>query len=169
MRGARAIAEKRETLWIGSTIISTVVAGGAAVLISSLAAGGLALRPFTILRTRGLFHVHSDQQVATEIFAASLGLAVVSDQASAIGITAIPTPVTDQESDLWFMYETIASKFYFGTAVGLGPEASQSVHFDSKAMRKVADGEDVVLVAETPGLSFGTIVVSSFRMLVRRN
>jgi len=169
VRGAAAIREKRETLWIDHTITSTLVAGGIAVLVASLSAASLALRPFTILRTRGIFHLHSDQQVATEIFTASMGLAVVSDQASAIGVTAIPTPVTDMSSDLWFMHETIASKFYFATAVGIGPEASQTRVIDSKAMRKVQDGEDIVVVVEAPALSFGTVAVTQFRQLIRRN
>ena len=49
--------------------------------------------------------VESDQSAATELFIGNLGLAVVSDQATAVGVTAVPTPATDRGSDLWFLIE----------------------------------------------------------------
>jgi len=39
--------------------------------------------------------VRSDQFVATEGYEIAIGMAVVSDQALAIGVTAVPTPFTD--------------------------------------------------------------------------
>ncbi len=137
------------------------------VLISSLGAGMLAIRPFTIVRTRGIIGIFSDQFVATEDQEIAYGHAVVSDQANAIGITAVPTPVTDLTSDLWYVYETVLARFVFGTGVGFNPGASTLRYFDSKAMRKVEEGQDRVTVLESASTSEGCIITTSFRMLVK--
>ena len=169
VRGAAAIRDKRETLWIAQSFIATVVASNSAVLISTLDAAELAFRPFTILRTRGILHMSSDQQVAGETYGVSFGMAVVSDQASAIGITALPTPNTDAASDLWFLYESMINGFVFADATGFSTTEGEKVRFDSKAMRKVQEGEDVVSVIESPPISSGLLAISNFRMLIRRN
>ncbi len=158
---------RRESLWLfGAPTITTLASASQAVLLLSLNAAGLALRPFTIVRTRGLFQVSSDQAATTEEYNASVGSAVVSDQASAIGITAIPTPETDRSSDLWFVYETIAGNFTVSSAIGLF-EAGHERVIDSKAMRKVEDGEDFVTVIETSVVSSGARVYYSDRVLVK--
>jgi len=169
VRGAAAIGRKRETIWIEQAHIVDTVAGSSAVLVSLLTTEELAFRPFTILRTRGLFHISSDQTVATERYICSMGLAVVSEQAAAIGISAIPTPETDMSSDLWFVYESLTSEFIFKSGVGVEGTNGILKHWDSKGMRKVEDGEQVVVVLEAPGTSFGVNVVTQFRMLIRRN
>ena len=56
-----------------------------------LSAIGLALRPFTLIRVRGIFTIASDQSAATETQVGALGVAVVSEQAASIGVTAVPT------------------------------------------------------------------------------
>ena len=113
------VAQRRESLWmflpVGADIMSS---GSTAILAGSLNADALALRPFTVIRTRGIFSLRSDQVATSEDFGASFGVAVVSDQAVAIGITAVPTPETDRGSDLWLVHETIHSRFIQGTTVG---------------------------------------------------
>ena len=104
VRGAVAIRQKRLTSWFqfqpGRTAFSSV--GG--TVLFSLNAAALALRPFTIVRTRFLVSVVTDQVAADELVLGALGMAVVSDQAVAIGVTAVPTPITDMGSDLWFVH-----------------------------------------------------------------
>ena len=57
----RGGARRRETLWIGDTLIETTIATGTtAVLLSTLNAAALALRPFTVVRTRGAVNISSD-------------------------------------------------------------------------------------------------------------
>jgi len=156
---------RRETLWIGATFQSTTLASTNAVaLTASLTAAGLALRPFTITRTRGIMHVRSDQTGALESYGAFMGMCVVSDQASAIGVTAVPTPDTDQDSDAWFVHEMVAGSFGFITGIG-ALELGQTHYYDSKAMRKVEDGFDVVQTMECP-VNSGT-VQDAFRMLIK--
>ncbi len=162
-RGGRS---RRETQWLDSGTFSVQLASDlSAVLTNSLGAVPLALRPFTIVRTRGILSLQSDQQAATESPQASFGMAIVSEQAVAIGITAVPTPVTDRGSDLWFVYESMFAEWTFSSAVG-----SQSFLMtravDSKAMRKVEDGEDMVFVAESDSAE-GSIIQGTFRLLIK--
>ncbi len=160
----------RETLWIGGTAFSqTLVATTTTALVISLNAAALALRPFTIVRTRGIILVNSDQNTASEDYGASFGMAVVSDQAVAIGVTAVPTPTADNPSDLWFVYEFLIGRFVLGTNVGFVDAGRERV-IDSRAMRKVEDGQDVVSVVEGPGAGLtanGSVIHAFHRMLVK--
>ena len=166
VRGAAAISRSRETLWLFDTTVEVTLAGApTAVLALSLNAAALALRPFTVIRTRGFMHCQSDQAALPETFGVGLGMAVVSDQAAAIGVTAVPTPVTDKGSDLWYVYESL-----FGATIGdafVGNMANRGVQkeIDSKAMRKVNDDQDLIVVVENE--IAGCVVTYTGRFLVK--
>ena len=157
---------RRETLWLGGSFVRSTLVGAASALVTSLNAAALAQRPFTIVRTRGFLHYRSDQEVASENYSGSYGAAVVSDQAVAIGVTAIPTPVTDSESDLWHLYEAFGKRFALGSGVAF-TDVGDRIEIDSKAMRKVEEGQDIVDVVEGSGLSTGIIVLSFNRTLIK--
>ncbi len=158
---------RRETLWIPAPAADTTLgAASTAAIIGSFSAAALALRPFTIVRTRGFLHIRSDQTAATENWGASYGLAVVSDQAVAIGVTAVPTPETDKGSDLWFVYESIYGQFTLGSQVAF-TEVGYFKDFDSRAMRKVEDGQDLIIAIETPSISGSARVMDTLRMLIK--
>ena len=80
---------------------TTITTVGTSVVQTSLNAGALALRPFTMVRVRGVIRLETDQLTTTEFQEIAFGLAVVSDQAVAVGVTAVPSPVSDNGSDLW--------------------------------------------------------------------
>ncbi len=164
LRGGRNV---RSTLWGDVTTTSTnLTAAGAAVLLNVTGAAFLALRPFTVVRVRGEWVVFSDQQAADESFHASLGFCVVSDQASAIGITAVPTPGTDRASDLFFVYEQWLGAYFNVSASGF--ETINSRSYDSKAMRKVEEGQDMIVTLEQdPLVAGGMIVDNSARVLIK--
>ena len=165
-RGGRQV---RETRWLDIDPTAATIAAGGAVITHSLTAVELALRPFTIVRTRGLLWTRSDQAAATELYVMSMGICVVSDQAAGIGVTAVPTPEDDRSSDLWFVYESLMNEFVFVSATGFqAGGVGTSTKFDSKAMRKVEDGQDVVVVVESDVLSAsGQIIIVSGRMLIK--
>ena len=98
-----------------------------------------------------------------------MGLAVVSDQATAVGITAIPTPIANMESDLWFVHQLLYSQFTFISGVGIQDGGLQQYEIDSKAMRKVDIGQDVVVVGERSVAGGGIDVVIGGRMLIKVN
>ncbi len=89
----RSGAPRRSTEWIASAVItgSSSLAAATAVLDQSINIA----EQSTIVRTRGSLFVKSDQVAANEQPFGALGMAVVTDQANAIGITAMPTPTTD--------------------------------------------------------------------------
>ncbi len=166
----RGGARKRETIWFGGVAFNQALAGPTSVaLVVSLNAAALALRPFTIIRTRGVLRVRSDQQAASEDYGAAFGEAVVSDQAAAVGITAVPTPTTESASDLWFVYEFLIGALRVATAVSAFDGGVERI-IDSKAMRKVEDGQDLVSVVEGPGATlsgFGAQIAGFTRHLIK--
>ena len=165
LRGGRNV---RQMLWIPlATFSSNAIAVSSAVLISSLNAAALALTPFTIVRTRGQIFVASDQVANSENQAINYGHIVVSEQASAIGITAVPTPITEAGSD-FHVFESLMARVQVATAVSMF-EIGASKEINSKAMRKVDSGEDLIEVVETPagGPTQGIEFRSYWRALIK--
>ena len=164
----RGNAMRREMLWFGGAFTATAIASASgSVLMTSLNAAALAFRPFTIVRNHAYLHINSDQVGVSENYSVAFGKAVVSDQAVDVGITALPTPVADNASDLWFFHQILMSRFLFADGTGLSPNIGIGGSFDSKAMRKVEDGQDVVSVVETTAISSGVDVFQFYRMLVK--
>ena len=159
---------RRSTLWIDIVEVNTTLASSNLVaFINSAGAGLLAIRPFTVVRTRGILAFRSDQTGASESFNAALGYAIVSDQASAIGATAIPTPYTDLGSDLFFVHQFMSGRFEFVTGIGFHPQAMATIEYDSKAMRKVNDDQDIAVVLETSSIGSGINIYHAARMLIK--
>ncbi len=158
---------RREMLWIPTPPLVSTIALGSKQFHAQLNAAALALRPFTVVRTRGYMFLKSDQAANTENQFITFGVIVVTDVASGIGVTAIPGPVTDPESD-FFVYESLAAAIQVVSAasvfsIGVGKE------LDSRSMRKVDNGDDIVLMSETPatGISEGVEFRLTQRMLVK--
>ncbi len=100
---------------------------------------------------------------AEDIFGA-IGMAVVSDQASAAGIASLPTPITESESDLWYLWKAFGLVSELSVAGGVN---SMTFEFDSKAQRKVGDGEDLVTVVENGSATTGLGFLIQFRELIK--
>ncbi len=162
VRGAR-----RQTLWLAGVWTDSNIGTPGSVLLTSLNAAALALRPFTIVRTRGYMFLSSDQEVADENYAINYGEIVVTDEAVAAGIGSVPTPDDESASD-WHVFELLAGRLSFGAAAETY-EAGISKEFDSKAMRKVDLGENLITVAEVPvtGVSEGVFLRTFSRTLVK--
>jgi len=88
---------------------------------------------------------------------------VVSDEAVAVGVSAVPTPVTQLGSDLWFAHKYMMCS---GSAVNDGVVGCP-FSLDSKAMRKVDVGQDLVVVLERGDVGDGWTVIIGGRMLVK--
>ncbi len=95
------------------------------------------------------------------------GLAVVSEQAAAIGVTAVPTPDVDSDSDLWFVFETLMGSIQVVAADDGVSECCGHAIIDSKAMRKVEPGQTIVQVGETPTNTDGLVFTRFTRMLIK--
>ncbi len=93
-------------------------------------------------------------------------MAVVSDQAAAIGVTAVPTPVTDYGSDRWFVIEQMQSRLRFSDQTAIY-EAGHERMVDSKAQRKVDISEDIVVIVETSAFQSSVELFQALRVLVK--
>ncbi len=159
-RGRFPVRQPRSTEWVASvdrTALVTLAAGTASLDQSFNIA-----EPSTVVRVRGELWIASDQASANEGPFGALGFAIVSDQASAIGVTAVPTPIADQSSDLFFVHQPFQG--FFATGQG---KTWQRHTFDSRAMRKVNEAETVVVVIENAEATFGLDYILIFRMLVK--
>ena len=164
----RLVATGRKTFWLGGAITeSTLGSGNSALMITSLNAAALALRPFTVVRTRGYWAVHSDQAIANENQIVHLGSIVVSDQAVAVGITAVPTPVTEDGSS-WILFDGTAQSYEFLSSTGARGNHNQERYvIDSKSMRKVEEGQDLIKVIQNGATGDGAVVVVYTKVLIK--
>ena len=163
-RGAVAIRQARQTVWFQfAPITATLTAVGGTVYFT-LNAAALALRPFTIVRSRFQAMIQSDQAGATEHQVGAVGLAVVSDEAATAGVASMPTPITEMASDLWFVHQ-LAMAAEFQSTTGGTPAGVFEI--DSKAMRKVGIGQDIAVIAEFSSAGSGFLLTLGGRMLVK--
>ncbi len=160
----RGRVERRATQWLASTIetAQSNLAASSVVLDQSFAFGEKA----TIVRVRGALWVGSDQEAAEEKIFGAIGMAVVTNQALAIGVTAVPLPIQDQGSDNWLLWLPFFADVRPTSAVGVEYNTFSRVEFESKSMRKVDDGDSVVVVLENSA-TFGMQYLLEFRMLVK--
>ncbi len=141
-------SQRGATDWARLVVAHTTVASGKALLATfALSNPGIGE---TVRRTRGMFDVVSDQSSVTEQQNGALGFMIVSDLAAAAGAASIPGPITDASDDGWFVWEpfTQVSQFTLGVSNAAAAQGAAIYPFDSKAMRKVADGFTIVCMVE---------------------
>ncbi len=160
-------AQRRETLWTPIPLAVSVITGDGVALVASATAAEDALRPYTIIRTHLHVDIVSDQRSADEQQFIAVGMASVSDQAVSIGVSAVPTPVTDLASDAWYVHQWVTANFVFLTGIGFTSPSSRVIDIDSKAMRKVEDGFSNILVLEAQTLSEGAFVTTCGRQFFK--
>ena len=163
--GGAVRSRGRLTEWLASANVTgaTTLPAASFVLTQSLSAAELAKRPFTITRMVGQILVRSDQFAAREFPFGAVGGIVVSAKASTTGATAVPDPITEEGSDEWFMYQSWG---VHGVNSASEPPL-MAYPFDSRAQRKVQDGDDIVIVVANASAAFGVDFVLKFRMLVK--
>ncbi len=152
-------------IWIGADTAVGNLTSNAKTLIAELNAAALALRPFTVLRTRVEWNFRSDQVVANESPTGSIGMIVAKEIAVNIGVTAVPGPIAEVDAD-WFVYQGVTSPLRFVSATGIVDPAGTKYTIDSKAMRKVGPADDIVWVAELRNAG-GAVLNMEGRMLIQ--
>ena len=163
---SNVVTQRRKTLWLGRQFSTAeiAVAANSFIVDSVLTTAEKALRPFTITRTIGLLSVRSDQTAASEIPFGAIGALLVSDKASALGATAIPDPVTFVADDYWFVYQAWVAYYIAGTQ----DQARQWVMpFESKAQRKVQEGDDMLMMFANGSAAFGCQYTLNYRVLIK--
>ena len=138
---------------------SGVIALGSNLLLSPAA---------TLVRTRGsvLFKISASGSANNKLNGA-FGIIVASDQAVSIGITALPSPITEIEND-WVVWVPFTGSADLAATTQTDLGAFSLVQFDSKGMRKMKEGESLVGVFEVfqSDATTGTFVdiVAQYRM-----
>ena len=165
-RGPLVVSQKRASVWAFVDVDSIVVGANSKVLVASLNAAALALRPFTIVRTHLTVFWESDQVAAAERPLGAFGMIVVTDQARAAGAGSVPHPVNEADAS-WFAWQGLISSLAFASGTGFVEPSGSSYSVDSKAMRKVGINEDMVLMAGNVSAAGGAILSIQGRFLLK--
>ena len=81
-----------------------------------------------------------------------------------IGVTGVPTPITDLGSDLWMLHQ-----IFMGHESSLTDRTEDATHYSiqSKAMRKVNNDQDFLVVAELSSAGNGFVLSTGGRVLIK--
>ena len=135
----------RLTEWTGPALQSYVnVATTGATIVSSVAFE----EPATVIRTRGRVSVAPQTFGADLEITGAIGMGIVTQEAFAAGVAAVPEPWTDADWGGWFVWRSFGYKFELVDATGT-LQVDWGFEVDSKAMRKVSSNEVLVVVAES--------------------
>ncbi len=116
----------------------------------------------TVLRTRAHIEVFSDQSAGVEFQCGAFGMCVVSDRAAAAGVASLPRPSSDGGDDIWFLHQPFMTH---GTAAISA--FTNWMDLDSKAMRKVENGQVIVVLVENFSGTTGLLFQDSIRVLAK--
>ena len=153
-------------VWLGPADQGYVtVATGTKVLLASTGGFGLGSAG-TMVRTRGLLSIRPTSEAVSVSIDGAFGIAVVSATALATGITAIPGPFDDSDWSGWMVHQFFAQRFSLASDIGRDI-LSVNFEIDSKAMRKVAGDEAIVLVGESR--QGGVSILSHMRILFQES
>ena len=159
------------TAWAASadtTVFSPAVGPGVNRLDQSLSAAVLdPSSPTTIVRVRGEIWVRSDQDAVNETGFGALGFAVVNDNARAAGAASILGPITNEAADQWFVHQFFNAGNVGPTTGALFGNPWHRYSFDSKAMRKVEEGDAIVVMVENAAVTFSFEFLLKFRLLLK--
>ena len=104
----------------------------------------------TLVRVRGEIELGiTAAAAALDGFKGAFGICIVSADAFAVGVTAIPTPLDDADWNgwLWHQFYSLTQAAVFSAQIA-GGSAVRRITIDSKAMRKINVNEVIVLVGE---------------------
>ena len=164
----RAPSQRRKVTWVGSVrsqVYQTVALDTKVLdqILDPKTLPNVQVQESTIVRTRGILSIRSDQAAVVEDQIGAVGFMLVTDEAVAAGAAAIPGPASEAGNDGWFVWVPFAQR---GADVGTMPTSNQYV-FDSKAMRKFQGGLQLVVMVENQSSVFGLAFQISFRILVK--
>ena len=158
----------RQTGWDvgpGGPAPTSITGSGAQILGSGISAltDGL-----TLVRVRGFIEIVMELGGVGEGFTGAVGLCVVTDDAFAVGITALPSSITDMSDDVWMYHRFFSLHAGAVSATAALARIHESWEVDSKAMRKIPQGKTLAMVLEVTeiGTADATIAFDS-RVLLK--
>ena len=158
----------RTKMWIGSGVGVTMLTASTKHLVSTLSAGALLLRPFTILRTHMQLLFESDQSTVGELPFGAYAKIIVTDTAAAIGVTAVPDPslISGDPEAGWFISQPLICRTFGIVTAGFDGNSGHQYTIDSKSMRKVGPDDNIVGMA-TLDSAVGANLTTIGRMLIQ--
>ena len=93
---------------------------------------------------------------------------MVTQAASAVGVTAIPNPsgISGDPEAGWFLWQALSTRFVFKSGVGVDGNAGFHYIIDSRSMRKVGSDDDIVAIYDNE-TGVGASLQTNGRMLVQ--
>ena len=165
---ARARSGKiRPNYWTASATDTDTTALAAATAFQDQIGTVVDIEGGTVVRTRGIFSVASDQSAGNEFPFGAFGMTIVSEEAAAAGILSVPTAYADADDDRFFLHGFWAVGLRVATAVGFQSDVFSHWHFDSKAQRKVSASDVVSVTVENASATDGALYIINFRMLIK--
>ena len=145
----QARSKRAPTAWSRTiTPAPFTVAPVTKILVTSLVLSNPGIRE-TILRTRGLMGVLSDQSLAPEDQVGAWGIVRVTDIALAAGAAFISGPITERNDDGWLIWQPFMASRNATTL------EMTTFPFDSKAMRIIEEGFALAVMVENASPDFG--------------
>jgi len=118
------------------------------------------------VRTVGLLVVSSDQNFITnQIWSGAAGCCIVRESARAAGLASMPQPFIDASDDVWLWHQFFAG--IIDDRADSDILTSMQIPIDSRAQRKVADGDAIVFLIEGGGESDGFDAALYVRLLLK--
>jgi len=161
-------ASRRKSTWVGPADQNYVsVASGGATLMASFdvsqSANSAAIGS-TVVRSRGQVSIIPQSVTTDLVIAGAFGLGIVSSQALAVGITAVPEPFDEADWDGWFVWRSFTYKLDVVSATGILPFI-WDFEVDSKAMRKLGEGDAIIFVAQSQSGAYD--IAAPLRLLLK--
>ena len=158
-RGGRQVSQRRQTAWAfgpEGTLAHTASAAQLYPTTISPTVEGL-----TVVRLRGEFLIFLTS-VGSNVdgLSGAVGIGIVTAEAIAAGVAAVPTPFSDDDDELWMWHSYFNCVGASTSSPSQQPAATVRLQIDSKAMRKFPAG--MVMFAACEVVETGVIAANSF-------
>ncbi len=150
--------------WAGFTFDKVTLSATQQILVQfPVAEGG---QDITVLRTMGNLLCSAVANAAADDDVFAFGVIVVQNAAAAVGGTSVPGPINDIDAD-WLWWEAVPMASIAATAAeDNSRNLVHRVQIHSKAMRRMATDQSVILVGEISTNEFAAATVNgSLRLL----
>ena len=165
---SRIVSTRRRTGWEEGPGVNTQFSSAGSIAGILGAGQAFVVDGNTIVRMRGFFELILKTAVsAGDGFIGAIGIGVVDMPAFTVGVTAVPTPITEVEWEGWLWHE-----FFQLTSptVTAGITSSMAIRhmIDSKAMRKIESDRTVYAAIEMTEVGDSSITATlGTRMLLK--
>jgi len=158
-------APKRATEWVTMRTNFTDLTASQVLPLGALTGAQLErFMPCTITRTVGLLSVAFDANFVTnQVYSGAIGLATLREDSRASGVNL--NPFTDSGDDIWFVHQFFAG--VLDDRVDSDLVLHQNFIIDSKAQRKLVDGDAIGAFVEGGGETDGFDAALFLRILLK--